>query len=194
MPKEIRITQPHKRNEEQKNNKINSNITYKHNPNKHIWYPVLHHQGVWTYNQIEENFNETSWEVDRKKTEENELSDDESIPDLFIKNNGDTSMSDDDTTIDNDIVRNNDFNETTNINKDIKENKSVTNNEGKKRSDNDLTSVTNVSNKDIKEDKRITKNKEEEEKRTTSDNSSNSSSEIKIDNMTFGNELSQIKK
>ena len=103
-------------------------------------------------------------------------------------------MSDDDTTIDNDIVRNNYFNETTNINKDIKENKSITNNEGKKRSDNDLTSVTNVSNKDIKEDKRITTNKEEEEKRTTSDNNSNSSSEIKIDNMTFGNELSQIKK
>ena len=171
-------------------------MKYKHNPNKQIWHPVLHHQGVWTYNQVEENFNETSWEVDRRKTEENEIRDDESTPDLFIKSNDDTSMSDNDSTIDKDIVRNNDFNETTNINKDIKENESITNNEDKtKRCDNDLTSVTNVSNKAIKEDKRTTTNKEEEEKQsTTSDNNSNSSSESKIDNnMTFGNELTQKK-
>ena len=61
IPKEIRITHPPKINDEQHNNTTNYTIKYKHNPNKKMWYPVPHHQGVWTYNQIKYNFNINSW-------------------------------------------------------------------------------------------------------------------------------------
>ena len=197
IPKEIRINLPPKRKEEQKNNNANPNIKYKHYPNKQIWHPVLHHQGVWTYNQIEENFNDNLWEGHRNTNEEHELSDNASIPELCIKHNDDTSISDDDSTIDDDIARYNDFIETTNINKDVKKNKSITNNEQKeKRSNHDITSTTNASCKVIIEDKRTTINQEEKEKQnTTSDNNRNTTNEEILDNnMTFGNELTQKKK
>ena len=62
--KEIILTHQ-KKNEEEQNNKTNYTIKYRHNPNKQIWHPVLHHQGLWTYKKIKDHFNINSWEVDK---------------------------------------------------------------------------------------------------------------------------------
>ena len=125
IPKEIKLTHPKKRNEEYQNNKTIYTIKYRHNPNKQIWHPALHHQGVWTYNKIKDKFNIHSWEVDRDKPEENSISDDEPSPELFTRNNNNISMSDKESTVDNKAVSDNDLNEDTNVNKDIKEAKRI---------------------------------------------------------------------